>query len=245
MHGGGGAGMFRGITGLVRRSTRSLYYRTPIGRWCGFGGPRSAQNTSGEWWNSALAGPFASYLEERPTNMLRNALVRTLIQVANPNVQSLLDAGCGNGSLAWTEPRCARYVGIDISSTAIEAARRQLSEMGGSGERSVEYHVSSLDGFTLPDAQVFDAIVFSEVLYYLDPDAALSQASRYVRSLRSGGVLAVSLKNDAKSLLIFRLLQSRLDWVTGVLYQQKEAAEYKVRWSMEDPAFVVGIFRDR
>ena len=95
----------------------------------------------------------------------------------------VLEAGCGQGSLLSRLPSSsyARYVGIDVSSSAISVAQTQQNE------RST-FIVADCEDYT-PAGQ-FDVIVFNEVLVCLrDP---LRTVERYARSLSSGGLILVS-----------------------------------------------------
>ena len=101
----------------------------------------------------------------------------------------VLDAGCGQGLLLSRLPEFAysKYVGIDVSETAIVAARKLEN-----GPR--DFLVTDCEGYT-PGEQ-FDVIVFNEVLYCLrDP---LAVVERYARSLRAGGVVLVSMCTAAR-----------------------------------------------
>ena len=102
---------------------------------------------------------------------------------ARPQPPSVLDIGCGKGLLrqlldgaTWSE-----YVGVDVSETAIAAAR------AGPGERT-RYVVG--DAMTL-DPGRFDVVVLNEVLYYAsDPRAFL----RHLRtSVADDGLVLLSM----------------------------------------------------
>jgi 2-polyprenyl-3-methyl-5-hydroxy-6-metoxy-1,4-benzoquinol methylase len=102
---------------------------------------------------------------------------------------AVLDAGCGQGDLLrrLPSPCYSRYVGIDVSSTAISTARKQQTE------RSAFFAVDC-DEYALTER--FDVIVFNEVLICLrDP---LATVERYARSLNSGGLLLVSMCTAAR-----------------------------------------------
>jgi 2-polyprenyl-3-methyl-5-hydroxy-6-metoxy-1,4-benzoquinol methylase len=101
----------------------------------------------------------------------------------------VLDAGCGQGVLLRRLPDSAysKYVGIDMSESAIAAARELKN-----GPRS--FLVSDCESYTPTDR--FDVIVFNEVLYcFRDP---LAVVRRYSRSLNDGGVLLVSMCTAAQ-----------------------------------------------
>jgi 2-polyprenyl-3-methyl-5-hydroxy-6-metoxy-1,4-benzoquinol methylase len=111
---------------------------------------------------------------------------------------AVLDAGCGQGDLLrrLPSPCYSRYVGIDLSSTAISIARQQQNE------RSAFFAV---DCDEYVPAERFDVMVFNEVLICLrDP---LATVERYTRSLNAGGLLLVSMCTAARgsSTILWRL----------------------------------------
>ena len=101
----------------------------------------------------------------------------------------VLDAGCGQGVLLSRLPDFAysKYVGIDVSETAIMEARKLEK-----GPR--DFLVTNCEGYD--PGEPFDVIVFNEVLYCLrDP---LAVVERYTRSLRADGVVLVSMCTAAR-----------------------------------------------
>ncbi len=112
---------------------------------------------------------------------------------------AVLDTGCGQGVLLRRLPSScfSRYVGIDVSGSAISVAQEQ------GNERSTFF---AADCEEYSPAEHFDVIVFNEVLCCLrDP---LRTVERYTRSLSPGGLLLVSLCTAARgSATILRRLK--------------------------------------
>jgi 2-polyprenyl-3-methyl-5-hydroxy-6-metoxy-1,4-benzoquinol methylase len=97
---------------------------------------------------------------------------------------TVLDTGCGQGVLLRRLPSScySKYIGIDLSESAIAVAQQHANE------RST---FLAADCEEYSPAQQFDVIVFNEVLCCLhDP---LRTVQRYARALNPGGILLVSL----------------------------------------------------
>jgi ubiquinone/menaquinone biosynthesis C-methylase UbiE len=101
----------------------------------------------------------------------------------------VLDVGCGTGddcrALAELVGPTGRVVGVDLSATMIDEARRR----GGGSEHSapVEFHVSDIYALPFPD-DTFHATRADRVFQHLtDPLAGLAEMQRVTRS---GGVVS-------------------------------------------------------
>jgi 2-polyprenyl-3-methyl-5-hydroxy-6-metoxy-1,4-benzoquinol methylase len=102
---------------------------------------------------------------------------------------AVLDTGCGQGLLLRRLPSTcySRYVGIDVSGSAISVAQQQQNE------RSTFLTADCEDYYP---AEQFDVMVFNEVLCCLrDP---LRTVERYARSLNPGGLLLLSMCTAAR-----------------------------------------------
>ena len=142
---------------------------------------------SAQAWEAQYASGRWDYLSRLSELSRYSVLVGYICHLRPGGV--VLDAGCGQGVLLSRLPDFAysKYVGIDVSETAIAAARKLTH-----GPR--DFVVSDCEGYT-PGEQ-FDVIVFNEVLYCLrDP---LAVVERYTRSLRADGVMLVSMCTAAR-----------------------------------------------
>lgn len=151
---------------------------------------------SAQTWEAQYAAGKWDYLGQL-SELARFSILAGYICHLKPG-GAVLDAGCGQGDLLrrLPSPCYSRYVGIDVSSTAIATARMQQNE------RSAFFAV---DCDAYAPTERFDVIVFNEVLICLrDP---LATVNRYVRSLNPGGLLLVSMCTAARgsSTILWRL----------------------------------------
>jgi 2-polyprenyl-3-methyl-5-hydroxy-6-metoxy-1,4-benzoquinol methylase len=155
---------------LVDRSRRSDGLLQPAQTW-------DAQYAAGRW-------DFLAQLSE----LSRFSVLAGYMWHLKPG-GAVLDVGCGQGVLQrrLTSSCYSRYVGIDVSGSAIALAREQQDE------RSTFLAADCEDYFP---AEQFDVIVFNEVLCCLrDP---LRTVQRYSQSLSPGGLLLVSMCTAAR-----------------------------------------------
>ncbi len=98
----------------------------------------------------------------------------------------ILDLGCATGEISEAIARAtgAETVGIDISRTAIEAARERHA---GAALR-LSFEVMDMDDLRFPDAS-FDAVVAIDTLYFAQDLGSTLLALK--RCLRKGGRLAI------------------------------------------------------
>lgn len=113
-----------------------------------------------------------------PEKDVEAAIVRLL--KAQP-IGALLDAGTGTGRmLELLAPAIERGIGVDVSPEMLAIARDRLTRAG-----IHHCQVRLADVFHLPfaaEAGGFDAVLFHQVLHYLDdPGAAVADAARVVK----------------------------------------------------------------
>lgn len=142
---------------------------------------------SAQTWEAQYAAGKWDFLAEL-SELSRFSVLAGYICHLKPGA-AVLDTGCGQGALLSRLPAdsYSRYVGIDLSASAIAAAQKQQNE------RST-FLAANCEGYS-PEGR-FDVIVFNEVLCCLqDP---LRTVERYAQSLNAGGLILVSLCTAAR-----------------------------------------------
>ena len=104
----------------------------------------------------------------------------TLAALPKDRFETVLEVGCANGVLtARLGPRCADLLALDVSETAVAAARARCAD-----QKNI-----CIERRRLPDeapAGIFDLILLSEVVYYWD-SADIVRLGDYVRSAAASG----------------------------------------------------------
>jgi 2-polyprenyl-3-methyl-5-hydroxy-6-metoxy-1,4-benzoquinol methylase len=142
---------------------------------------------SAQTWEAQYAAGRWDFLAEL-SELARFSVLAGYICHLKPG-GTVLDTGCGQGVLLRRLPvSCySRYVGIDLSGSAISVAQAH------GNERST---FLAADCEEYSPAEQFDVIVFNEVLCCLrDP---LRTVERYAHSLKPDGLLLVSLCTAAR-----------------------------------------------
>ena len=110
----------------------------------------------------------------------RNALISQLLKkYFNSTIPRLLDVGCGYGMQLTYLPRKweTSYTGIDFSPEAIREAKRKHSVRF----RRANFFNISIEAFD-PGGRQYDAIIFNEVLYYVNLTDVLPRYRQYLSS---------------------------------------------------------------
>lgn len=232
----------------IRSSITHMIYRIPIigirFRRCIESMRGKADYQSSAYWNESLQGWAAEYTGGTLQVDLRDSITVVMARHLAPDATSILDLGCGGGTLALALDRKFEiYGGVDISDVAIERARVNLANLGGKS-LEIELTVSELEGFET--SRSYDVIVFNEVLYYLTLDQVTDTIRRYSPLLKPGGLILVSLKDHELSRFVLEVVMQHLDSAGGVLYQQQaRSPRWKTVRNPEAPAFLVQAFRLR
>jgi SAM-dependent methyltransferase len=167
LHGTTARGLWQRAVGWVRSHVLGATHET---------------RAAAEVWNAQYESGRWTYLGQLSELSRYSVLVGYMVHFKPGG--AILDVGCGEGVLLGRlKPHgYSRYVGVDISSRAIAEFAEQA------GERQAFFVA---DGEHYIPTEPFDIIVFNEVLYlFRDPIGAVD---RYAGSLRSGGLLLVSI----------------------------------------------------
>jgi cyclopropane fatty-acyl-phospholipid synthase-like methyltransferase len=118
----------------------------------------------------------------------------TLRALGEERLNRSLEVGCSIGVFtAMLADRSDRTLAIDVAPAAVARTRARLRS-----RESVHVRRAALPEWTPPGQ--FDAIVCSEVLYYLTPDAMIKSFHALERSLRPGGkIVAVHRRGKGRS----------------------------------------------
>jgi SAM-dependent methyltransferase len=137
-------------------------------------------------------------------------------------VPSVLDLGCGSGLLyaSLRDRQIHDYTGVDLSASAITLARRFADDR-------TKFVAADIRVWNPPNG--YDAIVFNEVLYYLEDP--LHVVKRYLPALRPGGALLVSMYHP-RSVRQFAL-RFRVRFIERSLRRQFRVVEEK--WIPSEP----------
>jgi len=136
-------------------------------------------------WDAAYsAGTYDGHQDDFQWG--RYALIGNLI--GRSSARTVLDIGCGYGTLRDFIPESIAYTGLDISCVALAKA----SENHRRGDRFIDCDIEQWE----PDG-TYDAVVCSEVLYYLkDLPGGLSRMSS---CLNPQGLMIASFYNHRSS----------------------------------------------
>lgn len=189
-----------------------LYYRLLWGR--RFPGHRGLEGWVSRWESLADRGdaPQEAAAWDRqydqgrwdllgaPEEIPRYAVLAALVRAWSPG-RSVLDVGCGDGvlrDLLGSGPQL-RYVGIDVSATAIARAEDRLHP----GDA-----LFAADAETWEPPERFDALLLNECLYYFRRPR--DTAERYWGHRTASGALIVSMFSTPRSRAIRRQLIAAL-----------------------------------
>jgi 2-polyprenyl-3-methyl-5-hydroxy-6-metoxy-1,4-benzoquinol methylase len=178
------------------------------------GGPTGIARAT--WDEEYATGQWAKL--GAPTEMPRFALIAGFSRRFSATA-SILDVGCGEGHLAtWLcQDTERRYLGIDLSSVAVEQARARAP-------RGARFEAA--DAASFEPREQFDIILLNEMLYYMDYPEQIVE--RYGRFLAPGGALLISMFRVPESLRAWRRCVSRLEVMDQALVRASQGTEWNV-----------------
>ena len=162
-----------------------------------------------EWWESDYEHGGLARIEG-DVELPRYLLVAGLVRRYAPG-GAVLDIGCGTGGLIAPLRDSfggieSRYVGLDLSTRALEMAAERVRELGTRDDHAVELVQGSFDDYEPRES--FDAVIFSESLYYApDPRATVH---RFLGALREGGIVVVTMWRRPSRRRVWRALRTEL-----------------------------------
>jgi 2-polyprenyl-6-hydroxyphenyl methylase/3-demethylubiquinone-9 3-methyltransferase len=202
-----------------------------------------------ETWDKEWKKGIWSYLDETPSERARIAIIGGSLIPAygnNHSHASVLDVGCGEGSLFDFLPENykSNYLGIDLSKEAIAYAQKKRGNSSNLSSIQVyqpQFQQSAAHLFTLPNPTTkYDVIVFSDVLYYVEYKKILPQYVQYL--VNTNGVIIISIFHIKKEQLlyeeIFQFARNSMEYIDEIdlsglsSYAKKKPRKY-TGWHME------------
>lgn len=134
-----------------------------------------------ETWNAQYSSGKWAYLGQLSELSRFSVLVGYLRHFKSGG--TILDVGCGEGVLLQRlqTQDYSRYVGVDLSSAAIDQATKLSTSKSEFAAADAQAYVPT---------ETFDVIVFNEVIYFFDNP--LQTVERYARALNEGGLFLLS-----------------------------------------------------
>jgi SAM-dependent methyltransferase len=143
----------------------------------------AARRPAAEAFFAGAAGEWDRLRQELYGDTFTHAALLSLL----PNDWDVADLGCGTGyTAAALAPHVKTVVGVDQSAAMLGAARKRTADFP-----NVDLRQGSLEALPLDDDSVDAVLLVLALTYVTDPQRALSEASRVLRS--GGRVVVVDL----------------------------------------------------
>lgn len=160
--------------------------------------------------------------DDHDSGELHQARLRFVMgTVLDSGVESLLDMGCGSGTLlrpAVDQPGLRRIVGMEAAADALVVARRELAPYLDDGGRIILIHGSCLERH--PGMEGCEAVTLVEVIEHMDPTRLAVLEETLFGWLRPRIVLITTPNRDYNPLYglhpgEFRDPDHRFEWSRG------------------------------
>ncbi|NES20409.1 MAG: amino acid adenylation domain-containing protein [Symploca sp. SIO3E6] len=190
-------------------------------------------------WNSSYTG------EPIPPVEMAEWLQATVSRILNLGSRQVLEIGCGTGMLLFKiAPTCSRYVGTDLSQSALDYVTQHLELAGNQAEIDLMHRMAdNFDGF---ESNSFDLLFFNSVSQHFPTmDYLLDVMEKAVTVVAPGGYIFLGDVRCHPLLSAFhssvQLYQSP-DELTVEQWQQRVANKIAIEDQLViDPAFFVDL----
>jgi SAM-dependent methyltransferase len=148
-------------------------------------------------WEAMYAWEYAAKLESSDQRA-RHWIVAGMIAEVPVRRPRILDVGCGCGTTYGAlRARDVEYRGIDLSATAVAAARAAFA-----GDQGCTFAVADFERAV--EEPLYDAVVLNEVLYYFPLSSIPAIAAKAHRLVaHPGGLLIVSMSDNPKARFVW------------------------------------------
>jgi ubiquinone/menaquinone biosynthesis C-methylase UbiE/acyl carrier protein len=135
---------------------------------------------------------------------MREWVDQTIERILSLRPRHILEIGCGTGLLLFRlAPQCVHYHGTDLSKTALDALRQQLS---AAQLENVTLTQQTADDFSGINEQAFDTIILNSVVqYFPSVDYFVRVLEGACKCLKPGGSIFLG---DLRSLPLLRVLHT-------------------------------------
>jgi 2-polyprenyl-3-methyl-5-hydroxy-6-metoxy-1,4-benzoquinol methylase len=179
-------------------------------------------NVDKKTWEIEYINHQWDYLDSTPAERSRSAIIGMYCQLFSPNGK-MLDIGCGFGTLFdfLNAQQKKKYLGIDISQQAINKAKNRKANF-----KNVDFN-------ELITKNIYDIIVFNEVLFYMDEMNAFKKA---INLLSKNGVIIVSqwkMKNYANDQRMWKISKNFFTSVDSIEISGKVKNSQLVAWRID------------
>lgn len=156
-------------------------------------------------WDRMYDQAYADKLDSQK-QQARNYMLGGIVSSCELPKPRVLDVGCGNGSLLKVLGiQNVDYFGIDVSKSAIDAARARWSHAGF----SLRFEVMDFSNWA--GEEKFDFVIFNEVLYYFPLGSIENTMANAGKTLTTNGQVLVSMSTNPKARWIWKRCANVLD----------------------------------